>query len=433
MNKFILLLVLFALFISCKKSEITQETIAAKAPAEKAKPHWRAIEGQVRYGDNLQGILAKHQVDRNVAYKITQAFQTAFDVRRIKPGKKYSLFLDSLSVVQAFEYYPEKEQTVRVLRDSTGEFRAILQKRPLVKKVRSIKGRVRTTLYEAILDLGEKPDLIIAFSDVFQWDVDFFIDPRIGDEFRIVYEKYYLLDPQQPDSLGAFIRFGRILAGQYTLEGKPLTAIYFDNTPGGSGYYDLDGRSFQKTFLKSPLNYRRISSYFSGARRHPILKKVRAHYAIDYAAPMGTPISAAADGTIIDKGYNKGVGNYIKIRHKNPRYVTLYGHMSRFARGIRKGAKVKQRDVIGYVGQTGLATGPHLHYAFYENGRPINPLKIKNTSGDPILAQNRERFERVKKDLLMRLMAAREPGYRSPFIHLHRTMPGLGHVGMPER
>ena len=196
------------------------------------------------------------------------------------------------------------------------------------------------------------------------------------------------------------LRYGKILAAQYVLQSKELTAIYFDNSPNDDGYYTLAGESFQKTFLKSPLNYRRISSYFSYARRHPILKIIRPHYGVDFAAPTGTPVSAAADGVIIDKGYDRGIGKFIKIKHKNPRFVTLYGHLSRFAKGIKKGKQVHQRDIIGYVGKTGLATGPHLHYTFYENGKPINPLKIKNTSGDPINKENLAKFGLVKQQML---------------------------------
>ncbi len=136
---------------------------------------------------------------------------------------------------------------------------------------------------------------------------------------------------------------------------------------------------------------------------HPILKIVRSHYAVDFAAPSGTPVSAAADGVVIEKGSNNGIGNYVKVRHKNPHFVTVYGHLSRFAADIQVGSTVKQKDVIGYVGSTGLATGPHLHYAFYENGRPINPLKIKNTSGDPILSENLEDFVRVKEEMITML------------------------------
>ncbi|MBN1541924.1 M23 family metallopeptidase, partial [candidate division KSB1 bacterium] len=187
-----------------------------------------------------------------------------------------------------------------------------------------------------------------------------------------------------------------ILAGNYTQKDSSYTAFYYKNSGGKGGYYDAEGRSFQKTFLKSPLNYTRISSHFTGARRHPILKIVRPHYAVDFAAPIGTPVSAAGDGVIIEKGYNKGLGKYLKIRHTNKRYVTRYGHLNGFAPGIEKGAVVQQKQVIGYVGKTGLATGPHLDYAFYDNGRPINPLKIKSSSGDPIAPEERGAFEQVK-------------------------------------
>jgi murein DD-endopeptidase MepM/ murein hydrolase activator NlpD len=209
-----------------------------------------------------------------------------------------------------------------------------------------------------------------------------------------VYEKSYLLETDE--SVG----YGKILAAQYISASDTFTAIYFDNNPGDDGYYDLKGSSFQKTFLKSPLNYRRISSHFSYSRLHPILKIYRPHFGIDYAAPKGTPVSAAADGVVINKGYNKSIGNFVKIQHNNARFVTLYGHFSRFGEGINKGVRVTQKQIVGYVGRTGLATGPHLHYAFYDNGRPIDPLKIKNTSVDPVLPENRQRFQKVKQLML---------------------------------
>lgn len=422
------ILFLLPLFLFCRKENTP--TIQIVPPAKKAQEQYIRKEGQVKYGDTLERILLREHIARPTALKMISAFAQAFDVRRIKPRKKYAVLSDSSGAVKGFEYFAEKEQTIKVLSDSSGRFTAVVKNVPLITKIKSIRGTVETTLYDAILNLGETPELIVAFSDVFQWDVDFFIDPRRGDEFRIVYEKIYELDPNEPDSLGEFVRYGKVLAGQYNLNHHPLIAIYFDNKPKSSGYYDPDGKSFQKTFLKSPLNYRRISSYFTGARYHPILKKVRPHYAVDYAAPKGTPVSAAADGIVIEKGYNRGVGNHIKIRHTNPHYVTLYGHLSRFAKGIHKGVKVKQREVIGYVGMTGLATGPHLHYAFYVDGRPINPLKIKNTSGDPILTENRKQFESVKKDMLTRLIDAREPHVLNPFAYLRPSQFGLGRVGM---
>ena len=366
---------------------------------------WVVTNGLIKRGQTLESVLREEGLRREDWLGIINEFLSVFNPRHLRPGQRYTIWNDSSGVVQKFQYFPELELTIIVERDSSGNFAATRKAIELVKRTKALCGEIKTTLYDAILEVGQNADLIIAFSDIFQWDVDFFIDPRPGDEFRMIYDAYYLPNPETPDSVGAFVRYGRIWAAQYTLKKTPLIAIYFDNHPHDDGYYAPNGTSFQKTFLKSPLNYRRISSYFSGARRHPITKKVRAHYAVDYAAPKGTPVVASADGTIIEKGRNKGLGNFIKIRHKNPRFVTLYGHLSRFAKSIRKGVSVKQQQVIGYVGATGLATGPHLHYAFYENGRPINPLRIKNTSADPVLPENQASFEQSKTEMLWQLMA----------------------------
>jgi len=245
----------------------------------------------------------------------------------------------------------------------------------------------------------------------------------------MVFEADYALDPARPDSLGEFIRYGRVLSGQYRSGKDVRTAVYFEPGEHG-GYYDLEGKSFQKTFLKSPLNYRRISSHFSGGRRHPILKIVRPHYGVDFVAAEGTPVVAAADGVVIEKGYEGGgLGNFIKIRHKNPRFATVYGHLSGFGPGIAIGKAVQQRDVVGYVGRTGLATGPHLHYCFYENGRPVNPLKIKNSSGDPIPVAELERFKGIREEQLALLAAALRRGGQVPGVI---AGTGPGHMAMPE-
>jgi len=401
--------VLFITCLACNKhDELYQESSQVSATWQ-AEPHYLRKEGRFKCGDTLSDIFRRENISPATAFEIISAFRRVCNHRLIKPSQKYCILSDSAKTIHSFEYYPELTRTIKVRRDTCGTFHGAVERIPLITKIRTLKGTVQSTLYEAILDLGESPELIAAFSDVFQWDVDFFADPRKGDEFRIIYEANYLQDAARPDSLGELVSYGRILAGQYDLSGAPLTAIYFDNSPQASGYYDLSGKSFQKTFLKSPLNYRRISSYFSGSRMHPILKIVRSHYAVDFAAPTGTPVSAAADGVVIEKGSNSGIGNYVKIRHKNPHFVTVYGHLSRFAEDIQVGSAVKQKDVIGYVGSTGLATGPHLHYAFYENGHPLNPLKIKNTSGDPVLADNMAGFVRVKEEMLSMLGQANGP------------------------
>ncbi len=367
--------------------------------------------GTFRYGDTLERVLLRSRLNRETVQAIISAFQDRYDVTRLKAGNTFSLYSDSTGTLQSFVYHDTPVRSIWVTRDTSNRFVAQEHNRQLMPRTRLVEGVIESSLYQAVLEQGETPELIVAFSDIFQWDIDFFIDPRAGDRFKILVEKQYVASASS--KTGQFYRYGRILAGQYIQNDTTFTAIYFDNPPKESGYYDLAGHSFQKTFLKSPLNYRRISSYFTHARRHPILKIVRPHYAVDFAAPSGTPVVAAGDGIIIAKGYNKGLGNYIKIRHTNRRYVTRYGHFKGFARGISKGDPVKQGQVIGYVGSTGLATGPHLDYAFYDNGRPINPLSIKNSSGDPILDKNRDRFEQICQIRTWQLMGLSPVPYAS--------------------
>jgi len=385
-------------------------------------------EGTFRPGETLEKVLLRDIYDRVLADELIQGFARVFDVRKIRGDRRYTILTDSAGVVHGFEYYPDAVKTVRVLRDSTGVLQPELVQVPLIKRTLALTGEVRTTLYDAVKAMGESDELIAAFSDLFQWDIDFFVDPRVGDEFRMVYEAEYALDPSRPDSLGEFIRYGRVLSGQYRSGSAVRTALYFEQGERG-GYYDLEGKSFQKTFLKSPLNYRRISSHFSGGRRHPILKIVRPHLGVDFVAAEGTPVVAAADGVVIEKGYEGGgLGNFIRIRHKNPRFATVYGHLSGFGPGIAIGQSVQQRDVVGYVGRTGLATGSHLHYCFYENGRPVNPLKIKNSSGDPIPAGEMERFKGVREEQLALLAAAPRRGEEVPGVI---AGTGPGHMAMP--
>lgn len=379
----------------------------------------------VKKGETLSGLLAKNGISLTNINPVIESFKTIYSVRRIKPGERYEISTDSLGNFISLAYSPSVEKEYLVFAGKNGDYFAKEQQLQLTTKIKYLDGVIQTSVYEAILNAGESPELLMSFTDIFQWDIDFFIDPRIGDRFKIVYEKIYL------DQSDEFVRYGKILTAQYISTSDSLTAFYFDNSPGDDGYYDVHGGSFQKTFLKSPLNYRKITSYFTSSRRHPILKIVRPHYGVDYAAPKGTPVSAAADGVVIDKGYDKGIGNFVKIRHKNARFVTLYGHLSRFESGTAKGERVKQKQVIGFVGQTGLATGPHLHYAFYDNGRPYNPLRIKNTSADPVLSENQERFVTTKLEMLAHLKSG---NYQNiPLIFLAASQVHFNLYTIPER
>ncbi len=337
---------------------------------------------KIKWGMTLDRLLRKANVPVREAREMVRALRSVYNPRKIRAGDRIQLLRDARQTVQELRYRPFPELTVRICRDSTGQFYATTDTLPLVHRQTLVKGQIVTTLYEAILTTGESPELIMAFSDIFQWDIDFFIDPRKGDRFSILVEKQFVVDAKT--GMQQFVRYGPILAAAYQKSDTTLMAFGYPDRRGRLRYYDRRGRSFQKTFLKSPLNYRRITSYFSWRRWHPILKRVRAHTGVDFAAPKGTPVVAAADGKIIYRGWKGGYGKCIEISHKNGRYVTLYGHLSGFARKVHKNSLVRQGQLIGYVGATGLATGPHLHYTMYYNGKPINPLKIRPLSGKPI-------------------------------------------------
>ena len=249
-------------------------------------------------------------------------------------------------------------------------------------KVVTKEGEVETSMYEAALKNNIDERAIIELANAFQWTIDFAMDPRVGDKFKFIYKERYLN--------GEYQMPGKILAGQYINDGKKYEVYYFEESEDNIGYFDEQGNSVQKMFLKAPVAFKYISSSFTtGARYIEAFNISTGHRAVDYAAVYGTPIRAVGDGTVIFAAYNGGYGNMVKIRH-NGTYQTNYGHMSKFA--VKKGDKVRQGDVIGYVGSTGLSTGPHVHYEMKKNGVKVNPLKEALPPGQPIKAENQERF-----------------------------------------
>jgi murein DD-endopeptidase MepM/ murein hydrolase activator NlpD len=264
---------------------------------------------------------------------------------------------------------------------------------PVERRVVRVAGTLRENLFESMEVLGERPQLVIDFAEIFAWDFDFAQDSQPGDAFRLLVEKVYTGE--------TFVKYGRILAAEYDNQGKLHTAVHFKDREGG-GYYTPAGESMRRSFLKSPLEFTRITSGYSRGRRHPILGGVRPHLAVDYAAPSGTPVMAVADGTVELSGWKGGNGNTVLLRHRAD-FKTMYNHLSRFAKGIHPGARVKQRQVIGYVGSTGLSTGPHLDYRVMKGGAFVNPLQQKFIPGAPIAAASRPAFEAERNTLLAQL------------------------------
>lgn len=339
---------------------------ASETPAEVENeiPETRKEAVAIGAGDTYGVVMARAGVDSETAAKIYAAAKDHYDLAQIRAG--YALEFVYGYTDGAFReliYKIDTEEQLSVIsRDGTYEAQVIPI--PYETKIVTKEGRVESSLYEAALAQSIDERAIIALADSFQWTIDFALDPRAGDTFRSIYEERYLD--------GKYSRPGKILAGKYVNDGKSYYVFYFDGEPDNAGYFDEAGNSVQKLFLKAPVAFKYISSSFTTGRRYIEAFNVSTgHRAVDYAAALGTPIRSVGDGTVTLAGWNGSYGNMVSVRH-NGTYSTNYGHMSRIA--VKRGASVKQGDVIGYVGSTGFSTGPHLHYEMVKNGVKVNPL-----------------------------------------------------------
>ena len=367
------------------------------APLVEGAPTLDVVTGNVPRGGTIAAELGAHGIRPGQAYEIAAAMRPVFDFRNARPGDFFALVRNDENEVLSFEYRRGRSDIYRVERHQDGHYVASHQRAPLERRVVQLGGVIETSLFEALVDLGEHPELVNILADIFVWDFDFSSQTRPGDEFRIVYEKYY-------DREG-FVRYGTILAAQYRAESRDMIAVYFEDDSGYGDYFTPAGNSVRRTFLRAPVQYSRISSRYSHSRLHPILKVRRPHHGIDYAAPTGTPTLAVADGEVTFKGVNGGFGRLVKVRHNNG-YVSYYGHLSRYGAGLRVGTRVAQKQVVGYVGSSGLATGPHLDYRLKIDGRFVDPLRVKFPKGDPIPVQSAERFQSVLAQRMRELNAA---------------------------
>jgi murein DD-endopeptidase MepM/ murein hydrolase activator NlpD len=371
-------------------------TAPAPEPAatEPPAPNVRTEPVTLRRGDTLVGALDRLGLDRRASIGIAEALQAeGADLRRMRPsdGLEVTWTLDGEPIGLRWEPSPWLGFAV-VAADGGWEARRA-ETRPDVRVV-AIGGELKRSLFEAVETLGESPQLVIELAEIFSSDFDFTADSRSGDRFRLLVEKRYAGEQ--------FVDYGQVLVAQYLSDGRILTGVGFEPAGGRTAYYDLEGRSLRKTFLKSPLAFTRITSGFTYARPHPILGGVRPHLAVDYAAPVGTPVQAVAGGTVLLAGWNGGNGIQVHLRH-HAGYETLYNHLSRLGPGVRRGARVDQRQVIGYVGSTGLSTGPHLDYRVKKNGRFVNPLSEKFVPGQPLDGAEHRRYLTEARALVRRL------------------------------
>lgn len=380
---------------------------ATLLPAAHANPVDVSVVDTLRSGETLSQLLRRVRLAESEAGALLAELQEYQDPRRMRPGSVISYrrsFTDGS--VREMEFKLDADRRLSMQRQGDGWAGAI-EEVPVRADTAVLSGTVLTSLYAALLHgdgdvpRAEREQIADQLADrVFAWQVDFSRDIRKGDSYRILYER-----DVRPDGSA---RSGRVLAVQFSINGRDYEAYRLASSEGHDDYYERNGESLRRAFLKAPLQFRRISSSFSLSRFHPILQRSRPHYGIDYSAAAGTPVRAVGDGTVVSAGRSAGYGNLIEIRHRNG-YTTRYAHLRGFAKGITRGARVKQEDVIGYVGMTGLATGPHLHYEFRKNGNPVDPNSIQQLSGDPVPAERRAEFATLVERQILALNEASPP------------------------
>jgi len=342
---------------------------------------FRITQGRIKRNYNLARLLTETELNYN---RINQAIKSAadtFDIRKIKAGNQYRLYYtkDTANTLKYFVYQHSPTEYLKI--DFNNEPFAIKGAKEIIDIKKTCSGVISSSLWSTMIDNNIDPMMAIRLSEIYAWTVDFF-GLEEGDQFKVFYDEQYV------DSIPVGI--GTIHAVSFTHKGEELLAFAFEQD-GQLSYFDETGKSLRRQFLKAPLRFSRISSGYSNSRFHPILKIYRPHRGVDYAAPAGTPIYSIGDGTVIRKGYTKGAGYYIKIRH-NSVYTSGYNHLSRYPKGIKVGQRVSQGQIVGYVGSTGYSTGPHLDFRVWKNGHPINPLTIEAPPVEPIKEENLQRF-----------------------------------------
>jgi len=370
------------------------------------------LAGALRAGEDLAASLERREVPEGVRASVVRELAPFLGTQGAEAGHRWRLAMAPDGRLTDFRYDLSDVDSFRMRPASGGEgFRVWPETATSERRVARVAGVVTSSLYDAMTDLGESSQLAGDFADIFAWDVDFSRTARAGDEFRVLYERRYRVgEDGQEEYLGP----GRILSARYRGEVGDYAVVYYEPEEGEPGYYRPDGSSIERQFLQAPLRYTRISSRFNPARKHPILKIVRPHHGIDYAAPDGTPIWSVAEGRVIYKGWAGGSGKLVKVRHPKG-YVSYYAHLSSYADGLEVGDTVAQKQVIGTVGATGLATGPHVCFRIKQNGRYVNPTEVHTPAGAPVPLAEQHKF-RAARDVLLAelaagpLLATDEPG-----------------------
>ena len=388
-------IVLVAFVFSCTKVTVKEKPepfVLLKEPVIKyglPVDSFHIIKGKVGSGEFLSSILNRYGIGLGTIDTIANNSKKVFDVRKIREGNSFSIFQSRDSMRKSMFFVYENSPILYTVYELFDSLRVYQGEKEIQYRINTAQGIIESSLWNTMKANGLDPMLALKMEDVYAWTIDFF-GLQKGDRFRLIYDEIYV------DSVS--IGINNIYAAQFDFYEKAIYAFRF-NPNDTVGYYNENGENLQKQFLKAPLKFSRISSGFSGGRMHPVLKIVRPHHGVDYAAPKGTPVMSIGEGTVISKGWSGGGGNTIKVKH-NSVYTTSYMHLSGYADGVRTGARVRQGQVIGFVGSTGLSTGPHLDFRVYKGGSAVNPLTIESPPAKPVDSKYMPQYTILKDSLL---------------------------------
>ena len=396
-----ILLIILSLIFSCNQQNVkdtedikqidTIQPLPPKMMYELIIDSFIIDHGEVKQNQNLSELLIPFGISYQQIDELVQNSDSIFNLRKIRSGRPFAAFLSPDSIIQYFIY--EHNPIDYVVFDFTDSVDIYMKQKTIETKVETAKGTIESSLWNAMAGNNYDPMLSIELSEIYAWSIDFF-GLQKGDKFKVIYEKEFV----DGESIG----IGKISSAYFWHADTGFYAIPFVQDSIES-FFDENGNSLRKAFLKAPLRFSRISSRFSNSRLHPVLKIRRPHHGVDYAAPYGTPVQAIGDGKIIKKSYSGGAGNMVKIKH-NSVYTTAYLHLSKYG-NIKVGDYVKQGDIIAYVGSTGLSTGPHLDFRFYKNGEAVDPLKVESPPVDPVKKENIEEYNKIMKEVIDKLDA----------------------------
>ncbi len=379
--------------ISPTAIEPGEEADEAEAADEVEVVTYATESARIGNGDSLYYIFKRQKLDPSELMLLLKAKPHGRRLERLMPGQVLEFTLDETRSLVALDLKLDRTRTLKFFRNGTG-FNSELVEVPLERRIAHAAGQIEDSLFLAAQRAGLSNKVIMELVEIYGWDIDFALDIRRGDSFLVVFEELF--------KDGEKVADGNILAAEFFNRKERYRAVRYVNPEGRASYYTPDGTSMRKAFLRTPVKFGRVSSRFNLRRRHPILHRIRAHRGVDYAAASGTPVRATGDGKIIFVGRKGGYGRTVILRHGST-YTTLYAHLRRYAKGVRSGKRVQQGQVIGYVGRSGLATGPHLHYEFRVRGKHRNPLTVRLPKAAPVPEKLKADFELKTRDLVAQL------------------------------